>query len=119
MGLLTAASPTVRNGQSDTCWVVIADNNKLAFTSSFGDYGGISSDRVEPDGNLVLLDPQAATVGGGSSGMTLSLDSKYLYVKNSVLGTVTSFPVEDDGALVQIDEDRDTSVTGSIGIAGQ
>ena len=40
-------------------------------------------------------------------------------VKNSVLGTVTSFPVEDDGTLVQIDEDRDTSVTGSIGIAGQ
>jgi 6-phosphogluconolactonase (cycloisomerase 2 family) len=118
-GLLTAASPTVRNGQSDTCWVTITDDNKLAFTSSFGDDGGISSYRVEPDGNLVLLDAQAATVGSGSSDVTLSRDSKYLYVKNSLEGTVTSFRVEDDGALVQIDEDRDTSVTGSIGIAGQ
>ncbi len=118
-GALTPASPTVRNGQSDTCWVAITDDNKLAFTSSFGDDGGISSYRVEPDGNLVLIDPQAATVGGGSSDVTLSRDSKYLYVKNSLEGTVTSFRVVDDGSLVQIDEDRDTSVTGSIGIAGQ
>jgi len=58
-------------------------------------------------------------VGSGSSDVTLSRDSKYFYVKNSLEGTVTSFRVEDDGALVQIDEDRDTSVTGSIGIAGQ
>jgi 6-phosphogluconolactonase (cycloisomerase 2 family) len=49
-GALTPASPTVRNGQSDTCWVVITDDNKLAFTSSFGDDGGISSYRVRPDG---------------------------------------------------------------------
>ena len=118
-GLLTAASPTVRNGQSDTCWVAITDNNKLAFTSSFGDDGGISSYRVEPDGNLVLLEPQAATVGSGSSDVTLSRDSRYLYVKNSLLGTVTSFRVGDDGSLVQIDQDRDTSLSGSIGIAGQ
>ena len=118
-GTLTPLSPTVRNGQSDTCWVAITDNNKYAFTSSFGDDGGISSYRVSPDGSLVLLGTQAATVGSGSSDVTLSKDSRFLYVKNSLLGTVTSFRIEDDGALVQIDQDRDSSIgAGSIGLAG-
>ena len=118
-GILTALSPTVRNFQSDTCWVAITDDNKYAFTSSFGDDGGISSYRVRPDGSLELLNSQAATVGPGSSDVTLSGDSRYLYVKNSLLGTVTTFRIEDDGALTQIDQDPDASGGGgSIGIAG-
>jgi len=100
--------------------VAITDDNKLAFTSSFGDDGGISSYRVKPDGSLVLLDPQAATVGGGPSDVTLSDNSRYLYVKNTLEGTVTTFRIEKDGGLVQIDEDRDSSLGGgSIGIAGK
>ena len=119
-GTLTPLSPTVRNGQSDTCWVAITDDNKLAFTSSFGDDGGISSYRVQPDGSLALLDSQAATVGAGSSDVTLSDNSEYLYVKNTLEGTVTTFRIEKDGGLVQIDEDRDSSLGGgSIGIAGK
>ena len=118
-GTLTPLSPTVRNGQSDTCWVAITDNNKYAFTSSFGDDGGVSSYRVSPDGSLELLNSQAATVGSGSSDVTLSRDSRFLYVKNSLLGTVTSFRIEDDGVLVQVDQDRDSSLGfGSIGLAG-
>ena len=118
-GTLTPLSPTVRNGQSDTCWVAITDDNKYAFTSSFGDDGGISSYRVRPDGSLELLNGQAATVGAGSSDVTLSGNSRYLYVKNSLQGTVTTFQIEDDGALAQIDQDRDASMGGgSIGIAG-
>jgi len=117
-GTLRPLSPSVRNFQSDTCWVVITDDNKYAFTSSFGDDGGLSSYRVHPDGSLELLNAQAATVGSGSSDLTLSGDSKYLYAKNSFLGTVTAFRVEKDGALTQIDQERDDSVFGSIGLAG-
>lgn len=118
-GTLTPLSPTVRNEQSDTCWVAITDDNKLAFTSSFGDDGAISSYRVQPDGSLTLLQSQAATVGSGSSDVTLSDNSQYLYVKNSLLGTVTTFEVEKDGGLVQIDQDEDDSIVGSsIGLAG-
>ena len=118
-GTLTGLSPSVRNGQSDTCWVAITDDNRFAFTSSFGDDGGISSYRVQPDGGLVLLNSQAATVGGGSSDVALSGDSRYLYVKNSVQGTVTSFRIENDGALTRLDTDEDGQGFGSIGIAGQ
>ena len=84
-GTITPLSASVRNGQSDTCWVVITDDNRFAFTSSFGDDGGISSYRVQPNGHLVLLDPQAATVGAGSFDLTLSGNSRYLHAKNSLL----------------------------------
>ena len=47
--------------------------------------------RVGPDGSLELLNPQAATVGSGSSDVALSGDSRYLYVKNTLQGTVTTF----------------------------
>lgn len=118
-GTLTALSPTVRNGQSDTCWVAITDDNRFAYTSSFGDDGGISSYRVRPDGSLELLDPQAETVGSGSSDVALSGDSRFLYVKNSFQGTVTTFRIEDDGSLTRLDSDPDGQGFGSIGIAAQ
>jgi 6-phosphogluconolactonase len=117
-GVLTPLGPTVRNGQSDTCWVAITDDNRYAFTSSFGDDGGISSYRVNPDGTLVLLNSQAATVGGGSSDVALSGDSRYLYVKNSVQGSVTSFFIGNDGSLTELDDDLDGAGFGSIGLAG-
>jgi 6-phosphogluconolactonase (cycloisomerase 2 family) len=118
-GALTPLSPSVRNGQSDTCWVAITDDNRFAFTSSFGDDGGISSYRVRPDGSLELLNSQAATVGAGSSDVALSGNSRYLYVKNSVQGTVTAFRIENDGALTRLDVDADGQGFGSIGLAAQ
>jgi 6-phosphogluconolactonase (cycloisomerase 2 family) len=92
-GALTPLSGSVANGQSDTCWVAITDDNRFAFTSSFGDDGGISSYRVRPDGSLELLNSQAATVGSGSSDVALSRDSRFLYVKNTLEGTVTGFRI--------------------------
>jgi 6-phosphogluconolactonase (cycloisomerase 2 family) len=119
-GTLTALSPTVFNGQTDTCWVAITDDNRFAFTSSFGDDGGISSYRVEPDGSLELLNTQEDTVGTGSSDVALSGDSRYLYVKNTLQGTVTTFRIERDGALTRLDTNRDDSlVGGSIGLAAK
>lgn len=119
-GSLTALSPTVRNGQSDTCWVAFTDNNRFAFPSSFGDDGDISSYQVGPDGSLELLNTQAATVGSGSSDVALSGNSHYLYVKNTLQGTVTTFEIERDGALTQPDSDRDNSPGGgSIGLAAR
>ena len=118
-GALAPASPSVRNMQSDTCWVVITDDNRLAFTSSFGDDGGISSYRVGPDGSLTLLRSQAATPGSGSADLTLSNDGRFLYAKNSLRGSVTAYRVEDSGDLVEIQEVQDGGLAGSIGLAGK
>ncbi len=110
----------MRNGQSDTCWVAMTDDNRFAFTSSFGDDGGVSNYRVRPDGGLELLDSQAATVGAGSSDVALSGDSRYLFVKNTIQATVTAFRIEREGALTQLDSDRDGSPGGgSIGLAAR
>ena len=118
-GALTAASPTVRNGQSDTCSVVITDDGKLAFTSSFGDDGGISSYRVRPDGSLALLQAQEATPGPGSADLTLSNDSRFLYAKNSLRGSVTAYRVQDAGGLVELQDVQDGGLGGSIGLAAR
>lgn len=119
-GTLTPSSPTVRNGQSDTCWVVITDDNKYAYTASFGDDGAISSYRVEPDGNLVLLNSQEETTGAGTADSALSGDSKYLYVRNSNRNTITVLRVENDGGLTRIQEVPSSLPSGgALGIAAR
>jgi len=119
-GTLRPTSPTVRNGQSDTCWVVITDDNKYAYTASFGDDGAISSYRVRPDGNLELMNPQEDTTGSGTADSTLSGDSKYLYVRNSNRNTITAFEVESDGSLTRIQEIPSGAPSGgALGIAAK
>ncbi|MBA3885449.1 MAG: beta-propeller fold lactonase family protein [Acidobacteria bacterium] len=119
-GTLTPLSPTVRNGQSDTCWVVITDDNRYAYTASFGDDGAISSYRVEPDGNLALLNGQEDTTGPGTADSTLSGDSKYLYVRNSNRNTISVFRVENDGGLTRIQEVQSGAPSGgALGIAAK
>ena len=103
-GTLTPLGPTVRNGQSDTCWVVITDDNRYAYTASFGDDGAISSYKVQPDGSLTLLNGQAETTGSSTADSALSNDSRYLYVRNSNRNTITAFEVEKDGGLTRIQE---------------
>jgi 6-phosphogluconolactonase (cycloisomerase 2 family) len=113
-------SPTVRNGQSDTCWVVITDDNRYAYAASFGDDGAISSYRVEPDGNLVLLNSQEETTGSSTADSALSADSKYLYVRNSNRNTITAFRVENDGGLTRIQEVQSGLPSGgALGIAAK
>lgn len=91
-----------RNGQSDTCWVVNTDNGKFAFVTNFIS-GNISSYRVDSDGTLTLLNPNAGNTGGtGASDQALSGNSRFLYARNSEQGTISSFRVADDGNLVPL-----------------
>ncbi len=118
-GTLAPLGETERNGQSDTCWVAITDDNRFAFTSSFGDDGGVSSYRVGPDGSLELLNPQAATVGSGSS--DVALRGQPLPVRQEhPSGDGHDVQIERDGALTQLDSVRDNSPgAGSIGLAAR
>ena len=116
-GALTPIGPTVRNGQSDTCWVQITDDGKLAFTASFGDDGTLSSYRVAPDGSLVLINGQEESVGSGASDLALSGNSRYLYAQNSLAGTITAFRVEQDGDLTRLQTVQGGGALGQIGIS--
>ena len=59
---------------------------------------------MNPDGTLELINPIAASVGPlGASDETLSQDSRYLYVRNTIEGTITAFEVGNDGSLTEIE----------------
>ena len=118
-GTLTPLSPTVRNGQGDTCWAVITDDNRFAFITNF-QTGTISSYRVLPDGMLVLLQPAEEFIGIGAADEALSTNSRYLYALNSVERTISGFRVENDGSLTPIDtEALPPTLSNTIGIAAR
>lgn len=119
-GILEVAGTNARNGHSDTCWVVNTDSGKFAFvTNSIS--GNISSYRVDSDGSLTLLNPNAGNTGGtGASDQALSGNSRFLYARNSVQGTISSFRVEDDGNLVPLQTVAAPDSAGAvIGIAAK
>ena len=80
-------SDSISNGQSATCWVV-TDGNRFAFTTStFSDT--ISSYSFNRDGELRLLDAQAAFTNDGPIDLGLTDDGEFLYVLNAGDGETT------------------------------
>ena len=126
-GTLTRTSPTVNNGQTDSCWVVNTENGKYAYvTSAFSNF--VSSYRVGDDGSLTLLNPTAGIVGpaptpaGGGLDETLSGDSRYLYARNVFQGSVTGFRVESNGDLTKLQDVSDPAnlpAGSALGVAGR
>lgn len=116
-GTLAPRSGSVRNGGTDTCWIVAHDNGSIAFTTSFFDNNNpaegtpssdepgarISSYRIGDDGSLTLIDPIAFDAEQGASDISFSRDSQYLYQLNSFNGTINAFEVGVDGQLDLID----------------
>lgn len=112
-GTLTPTSPSVRNGGTDTCWLVVSDNGQYGFTTSFFEPNNpaapfpesqrngsrISSYQVSADGALELLEAVAFDAQQGASDMSFSRNSQYLYQLNSFRGTINAFAVGSDGSL--------------------
>ena len=84
---------------------------------AFGDDGAISSYRMLPDGNLELIASQAETTGTGTADSALSQNSRYLYVLNSLEGTITGFRVGTDGSLTRMQTVDAGGALGQVGIA--
>jgi 6-phosphogluconolactonase (cycloisomerase 2 family) len=121
-GILSVVSGSVPNSQTATCWVVIPNNGKFAFVSNTGS-GTISSYRIGTDvESLTLVNSVAGTTGVGSAptDMTLSNNSKLLYVLAGGGGSrsVVSFSVNKDGTLTMIDTDGGLPL-GAQGIAAK
>ena len=109
---LLRSSPSIGNGGTDTCWIVVTDDQRLAFTTSFFGDGRISSYEVDDTGLLRLIDPVATAsdsfddgVNTGASDLALSRDSAYLYQLNSLDGTVSAFSSNGDGSLTLIEKE--------------
>jgi 6-phosphogluconolactonase len=105
-GILSVVSGSVPNSHTAACWVVIPNNGKFAFVSNTGS-GTISSYRIGSEVEwLALVDSIAGDTGMGSApiDMTLSNNSRYLFVHAAGSQSVVSFRVK-HGKLTMIDTD--------------
>jgi len=102
-GQLNLVTGSLKNGQAATCWAVVTDDGRFAFSINAGS-GTISSYAIAENGTLTLLNAVAATTGTGSvpTDAALTHDSKFLYVRVGGLGQVLGFRVEDDGRLTPV-----------------
>jgi 6-phosphogluconolactonase len=110
---LNPVNGTIDNGQTDTCWIVVTDDQKLAFAANAFSGGSITSYKVLGNGGLELLHPVATAPDGqdakndlvqdGLTDMALSRDTKFLYQLNSLDGTLWVFKVNPDGLLSHVE----------------
>ncbi len=112
---LAPISRSVPNEQTDTCWVVITDDQRLVYVSSPFGSGRISSYTMAEDGTLTLQhvaasaadgrDPENDHIGDGATDMALSADTRFLYQLNSFNGTLHVFAVDfTTGLLSPVEE---------------
>ena len=104
-GTLSVISGSVGNSQTASCWVVTTNNGKLAFVSNTGS-ATISSYHINAeDGSLSLLNATAADTGMNSApiDITLSVNSRILFVLLGGTQSVASFRIGNDGSLTPID----------------
>jgi 6-phosphogluconolactonase (cycloisomerase 2 family) len=104
-GGLNLVSGSVAIGQNAPCWLVTTNDGRYAYTANAGSQS-IGSFSIAPDGVLNLLNPRAAVTTGGPLDMGMSINSKYLYVREGT-GMLARFRVEQDGSLTAVG-----SVTG-------
>ncbi len=99
-GTIAPISGSVRNGQTDICWITISNDGRYAYTANFGS-GTISTFGLDAAGNLSLLQAVAASTGAMSQpvDIVLSRDGRYLYQLLRGTGAVASFRVVGDGTL--------------------
>ncbi|WP_043636263.1 lactonase family protein [Nonomuraea candida] len=105
---------SVANRQTDSCWVVVTDDQRYAFVSSPFDDGIISTYRLAADGSLSLLHPVSSARDGkdsknddlpqGATDISLSRDTKFLYQLNSFEGSLYVFAVNGQNGLLSLVE---------------
>jgi 6-phosphogluconolactonase (cycloisomerase 2 family) len=121
---LTPVTGNVRNTQTDTCWIVVTDNNRYAYVTNAMS-NNISSYRVRPDGTLTLLEANAGRADelprpvAIAEDLALSGDSRFLYARNARDGDLFAFAVQADGTLEEIQSLPAALPPGAIGLAAK
>ena len=97
---LLAPIASVKNNQTDGCWIVITENQKYAYVTNFAS-GTISSFRLRPDGKVILLNGAAIFQGLKSEPVDLALSSgsRFLYNLLRGPGGISGFRIEGNGSL--------------------
>lgn len=104
-GSLAAISAAVPTTETATCWLIVRQDGRFAYTTNTGS-GTVSAYVVDPGGAVALRDDDgiAAITGPGSApaDAALSAGGRFLYVRNGGNGTISSFRVESSGDLVPL-----------------
>jgi 6-phosphogluconolactonase (cycloisomerase 2 family) len=89
---LLPVSAAVPDNQSGACWVAITENTAWVVNTGTAI---ISAYQVGANGDLTLLNSNAATTGDGSSPIDLaaSSDGQFLYVLKSATGEIAAFTI--------------------------
>lgn len=94
-------SPSVATTQTAACWVLLARDFRLAYTTNTGS-GTVSVYDVSPDGTLTLAHAVAANTGAGSApiDMALSRNGRFVFVlAPGGEGTLRPYAINADGTL--------------------
>lgn len=83
--------------------------------------GIITCYKIDDTGRIALLsaDGQTAAIGRGSRDIAISADSRYCYVFNSILGTISSYAVQANGNLTSLGEVGKLPVPGGNGLVAR
>jgi 6-phosphogluconolactonase (cycloisomerase 2 family) len=121
-GTLVPVGGSVRNGRSDTCWIVLTDDQRFAYATN-AMTNDISSYTVDPQGTLTLLQSVAAPADELPApfvipaDLTLSRDSRFLYVRNVQDGDLRAFSIGSDGSLTLVQALPRALPNGAVGVA--
>ena len=102
-GNIDVITGSERNGQTDSCWVLLSKDERYAYTANFAT-GNISSFRSETNGVVELIDGMAAVLGDTSepTDIRLSEDGRFFYVLLRGTGKVAAFRVEENASLTPL-----------------
>ena len=118
-GTLTAATQSLANGQSASCWVIPTPDGRFAYTSNACS-GTISLYRVNADGSISLAQAMASALDGAASGPVdgaVSPDGQFLYALESGKGALVVLRVAADGSLTTVQTLPDANLP-SLGTDG-
>lgn len=110
-------SGSVGTGQTAACWIAIANNGKIAYSTNAGS-ASVSAYQVGKKGALTLLNGHAGDTGAGTgpTDPATSHNNRFLYVLSPRSQTVVSFAIQADGSLNSISSVGGLPL-GSAGIA--
>lgn len=100
-GTLVPITITAPTTQTAACWVVASNDGRVIFTSNTAS-DSVSAFSVGLDGQLQLLNAQAATTGDRPLDMTLSNDGRFFYVLNAGAGGIGDYRIEQGGGLASL-----------------
>ncbi|HWT73458.1 MAG TPA: beta-propeller fold lactonase family protein [Mobilitalea sp.] len=117
-GTLSVISSSIPNYQAATCWVVLSQNKRFAYTSNAGTHS-ISTYEIDYNGHLSVSNVIYSTRDGAGAPIDSRVCSNNLYVLNGNEGSISVFLTDWEGRLIRTEVFRNTQLPkiGSQGLA--